>query len=191
MGSVSMADLTMYQEEDSSLDLNSNFKHKRTSIDAESSDRTQGGPAPNKTVFDCPTYESSGYQQHLSPLDDRPARWKCGNCGQTFVDDHHLYFHLRVHIPRELRRLCPHCPFVSAETCRLENHLKDQHLTAIRCNVCSVQVGDTRAELSSHLYTCHIVKKTKSRVHWPRFDSDQDQEEIVLEVPPIDPWTTR
>ena len=129
---------------------------------------------PNKTVFDCPIKGTAAGAGEL----------KCGNCDQTFPQDHLLYFHLRVHIPRQLRWLCPHCPFVSTDASRLEAHLKDKHLVSIRCNVCSARVGDTRADLSSHLYSCHIVKKTRARLtRWPRFDSDDPPAKDAAE-----PW---
>ena len=127
---------------------------------------------PNKTVYDCPM---KGVGSNTTASVSEEHLLKCGNCDQTFPQDHLLYFHLRVHIPRQHRWLCPHCPYVSTDAGRLEAHLQEKHLVSIRCNVCLASVGDTRADLSSHLYSCHIVKKTRARVsRWPRFDSDKD-----------------
>jgi len=165
------------------LDLNSNIKKKDFAavnrMGSSSGDESHHHRAsthrhsapPNKTVFDChQNHHHSPTPTQQQQQEVGPAAWKCGICQMVFTEDHQLYFHLRVHIPRQERRLCPHCPFVSDDGPGLEEHLREKHFRGIRCTVCKAHVGDTRADLSSHLYSCHIVKKTRNKP-WPRFDS--------------------
>jgi len=96
----------------------------------------------------------------------------CVRCNQSFSADHLLWFHLREHIPRRDRFLCPHCPFVCRDSLSLGQHLHDCHSRSLRCNVCFRFVAESRAGLSRHMFTCHIYKKSKVK-RWPRFDSSE------------------
>ena len=106
------------------------------------------GPSPNKTVKDCPNF---GY-------DGLGNCFVCSTCDCKFKSTHTLWLHIRIHIPRHERLLCPFCPFVSVKVQDLEAHLGENHLTGIVCRVCPY-VATSRADLSNHVFRKHIRNK--------------------------------
>lgn len=108
------------------------------------------GSPPNKSVLDCPNVGDDGGGSNQNGC------FACGTCDSRFKSDHMLWFHIRVHIPRHKRCLCPFCPFVSMEIPSLEKHLKANHLSRIVCNVCRYYVATSRADLSRHVFRDHI-----------------------------------
>ena len=94
----------------------------------------------------------------------------CQVCQATFEHDYLLWIHTRNHIPKELRLLCPFCPFVTSKNCEqmssvsggvslLTSHIKNTHFKAIKCRICQVFVAESRAEMSRHVYRTHMYDK--------------------------------